>query len=500
MTEVSITTLGKTPGKTPSSLPDPALASKAGLDWLNSFVARQSSIDERRTKGKARRQSVPRSTLAEHRPRRTSAKALALIDEQNTRRYERLVPIRWARMLASPFGWMRGSPIVMADDLSKTPTSGIRVMACGDMHLMNFGMFASSERNLVFAINDFDEVHPGPWEWDLKRLAASAAVATVYLGGDLARAQQAAFNAASKYVSRMNQYANTGYLETWYDLIDENAILAIATPDQRRYARQVMDKARARGPVRALEKLTEKVDGEPRIVEDAPLIVREAQLPSGMPINEALDKMLRSYVASLPEDRRRLLGRYRIVDVARKVVGVGSVGTGWVVLFQGLDSNDPLLLQVKEAQPSILAKYVDTPITFPNQGQRVILGQRLIQGSPDIFLGWGPDSEDSGLKNFYVRQLSDMKGGIRLTPGDTERLATIEGYCGLCGWALALAHAKSGDPAEIAGYCGKSDAVPEAVSRYALAYLDQTLQDHDALAAAVRAGKVTVATPAEAGV
>ena len=497
MTDVSTTT----PGVTPDAMPGSVLASKAGLDWLNSFVARQPSIDERRAKGKARRQAVPRATLAKHHQRRSSAKAMALIDEQNTRRYERLVPIRWARMLASPFGWMRGSPVVMADDLSKTPTSGIRVMACGDMHLLNFGLFASAERQLVFAINDFDEVHPGPWEWDLKRLAASAAVATMFLGGDKTRAQEAAFSAASKYVSHIGEYADTGFLETWYDLIDENAILAIATPAQRRYARQFMDKARARGPVRALEKLTEKVDGEPRIIEDAPLIVRETQLPGGMPINEALDKMLRSYVASLSADRRHLLGHYRLVDVARKVVGVGSVGTGcWVALFQGLDPGDPLLLQVKEAQTSILAQYVDTPIKFRNQGERVILGQRLIQGSPDIFLGWGPDTEDSGLKNFYVRQLSDMKGGVRLTAGDTQRLATIAGYCGLCGWALALAHAKSGDPAEIAGYCGKSDAVPEAVSEYAIAYLDQTLRDHDALAAAVRAGKVTVATPAEAGV
>jgi uncharacterized protein (DUF2252 family) len=373
-------------------------------------------------------------------------------------------------------------------------------MACGDMHLMNFGLFASAERNLIFAINDFDEVYPGPWEWDLKRLAASAAVAAVYLGGDKTHAQAVAHAAAETYVRRMGQYAATGYLETWYDLIDEASILAIASPDQKRHARQIMDSARARGPVRALEKLTEQVDGEHRIVEEAPLIVRETQLPNGMPITEALDIMLRSYVGSLRQDRQLLLGRYRIVDVARKVVGVGSVGTGcWVVLFEGLDSGDPLLLQVKEAQTSILAKYVDTPVKFANQGQRVITGQHLIQGSPDIFLGWGPDKAGE-LRDFYVRQLSDMKGGVRLEAGNLDQLTRLDGYLRLCGWALALAHAKSGDPATISGYCGKSDAVPEAISRYAVAYLEQTLRDHDALSAAVKAGRVTVASPKDAGV
>lgn len=243
-----------------------------------------------------------------------------------------------------------------------------------------------------------------------------------------------------------------GFLEVWYDLIDEATILEAAPPQLSRDTRATMDRARARGHMRALDRLTEEVDGQHRIVEHVPLIVRETHSSTGVPVQQFLDAMLRSYVESLPEDRRPLLSRYRIVDVARKVVGVGSVGLScWVLLLQGLDADDPLFLQVKEARASVLAPFAISESTIRNQGQRVVVGQRIIQGSPDIFLGWGPIESTAADGHFYVRQLADMKGGVRFTEGDRKELGSLMAYCGLCGWALALAHAKSGDPAMIAG-------------------------------------------------
>ena len=470
-----------------------------GLELLDSFAAPRLPLTERLAQGKSLRQQVPRSAQSEHRAREESAEALAIIARQNETRVKALVPIRMARMNASPFGFLRGAAAVMAADLASTSATGLNVLACGDMHLANFGLFASAERNLVFAINDFDEVHPGPWEWDLKRLAASCAVAAVFTGADRQSAQDVAWQAVQAYVRKIRDYAETGYLATWYDVINADAILAATLPTRRKAVEEMMAKARSRGPLRALDQLTEQVGGEHRIVEDAPLIVRETHLDNGTPIATGVDEMLRAYLRSLPEDRRRLLRRYRIVDVARKVVGVGSVGTGcWVVLFQGLDSADPLFLQIKEAQTSILAPYVKTPIRVRNQGERVVLGQRSIQGSPDIFLGWG-ELEDDRHQHFYVRQLADMKGGLHLAEGDAKMLAMLPGYVRLCGWALALAHAKSGDAALISGYCGGSDALADAVSKYALAYLDQTERDHAALAAAVRARRIKVASAKEAG-
>jgi uncharacterized protein (DUF2252 family) len=470
-----------------------------GLELLDSFAAPRLPLTERLAHGKALRQQIPRSAHAMHAPRGDAAAALAMIARQNETRVRSLVPIRMARMNASAFGFLRGAAAVMAADLAATPVTGLNVLACGDMHLLNFGLFASAERNLVFAINDFDEVHPGPWEWDLKRLAASCAVAAVFTGSDRDFAREVAWHAVQSYARRIRDYAETGYLATWYDVIDADAILAATLPTRRRAVEEMMAKARSRGPLRALDQLTEQVGGEHRIVEDAPLIVRETHLEDGTPIARAIDDMLRAYLHSLPEDRRRLLRRYRIVDVARKVVGVGSVGTGcWVVLFQGLDTGDPLFLQIKEAQTSVLAPHVKTPIRVRNQGERVVLGQRSIQGSPDIFLGWG-SIEEHRRADFYVRQLADMKGGMHLAEGDAKTRAMLPGYVRICGWALALAHAKSGDAALIAGYCGGSDALADAVSQYALAYLDQTERDHAALTAAVRAKRVRVASPKDAG-
>jgi uncharacterized protein (DUF2252 family) len=453
------------------------------------FVAHRPSVAERLDAGKKLREALPRNAHAALPKNPERADPVDILEAQNRTRVQKLVPVRYGRMLASPFAFLRGSAAVMTADLATTPVTGLGVAACGDMHVSNFGVFASAERNLVFAINDFDEVHPGPWEWDLKRLAASAAVAVRFQGGDKAACEGAARRAVRIYRKRMRGYAEMGFLEIWYDRIDEGAVLKSLSPKTRRAAQKVIQKARTKGHVSVFEKLTQQVDGSPRIIEDRPLIVRESHTEGGMPMGEALDHMLRSYVLSLPLDRRRLLSRYRIVDWARKVVGVGSVGTGcWVVLLEGVDDEDPLFLQIKQAQASVLAPYVDFKFSFGHQGERVVVGQRLIQGSPDIFLGWG---QSDGVE-FYVRQLADMKGSAQFNAGDDRDLAGFTDYCGLCGWALALAHAKSGDPAMIAGYCGNSDALDDAIGKFALAYMKQTEQDYAALEKARRSGRIKV--------
>jgi uncharacterized protein (DUF2252 family) len=458
---------------------------------LDNFVAPRQSTAERRAQGKVLRGKVPREAHAHFAPDPKRADPVEILESQNHTRVQKLVPVRYARMLASPFAFLRGSATVMAADLAALPTTAIYVNACGDMHVSNFGVFGSAERELIFAINDFDEVFPAPWEWDLKRLAASAAVAVRFMGGDKHQAAEAASETARSYRRRLARYSEMGYLEIWYDRIDQRAVLDALSPKARRGAQRIIDKARAKGHQRVLDKLTEQVDGEHRIVEEAPLIVRETHTKQGRPIAEALDRVLRSYVASLSHDRQRLLSRYRIVDVARKVVGVGSVGTGcWVILLFGKDNDDPLFLQVKEAQTSVLEPHSGYKLPFDNQGRRVVVGQRMIQGSPDIFLGWG---EIDG-QHIYVRQLADMKGGIEFFEGNRKGIAGFTEYCALCGWALALAHAKSGDAAMISGYCGKSAALDDAMARFALAYADQTDRDHETLDKARRRGRIRVAS------
>jgi uncharacterized protein (DUF2252 family) len=376
----------------------------------------------------------------------------------------------------------------MNADLAATPTTGIMVQACGDMHVSNFGVFASPERNLVFGINDFDETLPGPWEWDLKRLAASAVVAGRYLGADGSQCEEAVRTAVSAYRDRMSEYTQMGHLAVWYARIDDQAVLSALSPQVRKRAKKLIAKARQRTHLQVLDKMTDLVDDQHRIREEAPVVVHETHTADGTPILRALDAFLQAYVASLPDDRRTLLARYRLVDVARKVVGVGSVGTRcWVMLLAGNDAADPLFLQFKEAQASVLEPY-GAPSPFDNHGRRVVAGQRLIQGAPDVFLGWG---EVLGT-HFYVRQLRDMKGSAELDPTKTTVPAFVE-YCGLCGWALALAHAKSGDPAMIAGYVGKSDALDQAMAKFATAYTDQTDRDYEALAAASRGGRIVAA-------
>lgn len=391
-------------------------------------------------------------------------------------------------MLTSPFAFLRGSAAVMAHDLSRSPLTGITVQACGDMHLSNFGVFASAERNLVFGINDFDETLPGPWEWDLKRLVASIVVAVRFLGGDRLVAETAARSAVSSYRERMREYAEMGHLQLWYATIKDKDLLASLSPEVREKAEQIFAKAKKRGHLQVLEKMTALVDDKQRIIEEAPFVVRETRTQKGTPIAEVLGPVLERYMNSLAQDRKTLVSKYRLVDVARKVVGVGSVGTRcWVLLLQGASESDPLFLQVKEAQPSVLAPYFKTE-KFHHQGRRVVEGQRLIQGAPDIFLGW---CESEG-HDFYFRQLRDMKGSLELDP-ENWRPQGIEDYAMLCGWALSLAHAKSGDAAMIAGYAGKSDVLDEALTSFAFAYADQTDRDFEALKTAARQKRIQVA-------
>ena len=456
---------------------------------IDRFVAARPTLEERLAAGKALRDTLPREQHAAYAPRPGRDDPVRILERQNASRLQALVPVRHARMLESPFAFLRGAAAVMAADLAPTPATGARVQACGDMHVSNFGVYASAERRLVFGINDFDETFPGPWEWDLKRLAASAAVVARSLGGKDGAAADAARHITKSYRQHIREYARMGYLETWYATIDEKDVLAAVSDEARRRGEKVMAKARQRTNNQVLEKMADLVDDQHRIVEHRPFIVRETHTETGQPVSEALDDFLQSYLESLGWDRRRLLERYQIVDVARKVVGVGSVGTRcWVIFMKGLDDGDPLFLQVKQAQPSVLQPHAPHAVPFANEGHRVVAGQRMIQGSPDIFLGWG----ELGGVHFYVRQLRDMKGGNEFREGRTD-LDTLPDYCHLCGWALALAHAKSGDAAVIAGYVGKSEVLDDALAAFSLAYADQTEHDYERLVKAAQSGLIEVA-------
>lgn len=375
----------------------------------------------------------------------------------------------------------------MAQDLGPWRVTGLSVQVCGDMHVSNFGVFVSAERNLTFGINDFDETITGPWEWDLKRLTTSAVVAGKFLQRDRESCESFSRAVVSSYRKHIREYASMGYLATWYSTIQESDLFNAVPPALQGRLRKLLAKAKKGSNLQVLEKMTDLVDNKERIVEAAPFVVREAKTQKGTPIRQVLGIFLQQYLASLSPDRRTLISRYQVLDVARKVVGVGSVGTRcWVVFMRGLDQSDPLFLQVKEAQTSVLVPYLKAP-SFHNEGFRVVSGQRLIQGSPDILLGWGT----SECIQFYVRQLRDMKGSYEFDPDAVSRHGFFE-YCRLCGWALALAHAKSGDAAKIAGYVGKSETLDEALTEFAFAYSEQNDRDYEELKKAARTHKVIV--------
>jgi uncharacterized protein (DUF2252 family) len=451
------------------------------------FTAPRPSVADRMESGKRLRTTVPRASLAEHQPPKTRKDPVAILEAQAKSRIQELIPVRYARMLQSPFAFLRGTAAVMAQDLAPSPVTGLQVQLCGDMHVSNFGVFASPERSLIFGINDFDETIPGPWEWDLKRLATSAVVAGQFIGKDHASCEAYSRAIVSSYRQRIREFAEMGYLATWYSVISEEEVLAAAPPKLLDKWQKALAKAKKGSHLQVLEKMTDLIDNKQRIVENAPFVVRETKTAQGVPIRDAVGMFLEQYLASLTEDRRQLISRYQVLDVARKVVGVGSVGTRcWIAFMRGKDEGDPLFLQYKEAQESVLAPYLKGP-KFQNQGFRVVSGQHLIQGSPDILLGWGLLNKVS----FYVRQLRDMKGSYDFDPETTNHKG-MEVYCGLCGWALALAHAKSGDAAMIAGYLGKTDEIDEALTKFAFAYSEQNERDYDELKEAARTKRIKV--------
>ena len=456
---------------------------------LEQFTVPRPSVKDRMAAGKALRTKVPRASLAEYKPPAKRKDPVAILEAQAKTRLPQLIPVRYARMLVSPFAFLRGCAAIMAQDLSTSPVTDLTVQVCGDMHVSNFGVFASAERNLTFGINDFDETISGPWEWDLKRLATSAVVAGQFLQRDRESCESFSRAVVSSYRKHIREYARMGYLATWYSTIRENDLFEAFPQRLRARLQKTLAKAKKGSHLQVLEKMTDLVDNKERIVEADPFVVRETKTQKGTPIRKILGIFLQQYLASLSPDRRTLISRYQVLDVARKVVGVGSVGTRcWVVFMRGLEQGDPLFLQVKEAQTSVLAPYLKAP-SFQNEGFRVVSGQRLIQGSPDILLGWGTAE---GIQ-FYVRQLRDMKGSYEFDP-DAVSPEGFQDYCGLCGWALALAHAKSGDAAMIAGYMGKSEALDEALTDFAFAYSDQNNRDYAELKNAARTHRITVSS------
>jgi uncharacterized protein (DUF2252 family) len=442
--------------------------------------------EQRREQGRAARRAVPRGSHAGWASAPDRPDPVDLLEAQTAGRLEELMPIRYARMMASPFAFLRGSAVVMANDLAGTPKTGIRAQLCGDAHLLNFGAYASPERTLLFDLNDFDETLPGPWEWDVKRLAASFVVAGRDNGFDAADCREAAQASVGSYRQRMSEFSEMGELEVWYTRIGEEEIKGLLTEARagkktsKKLSKNVQ-KARGRDSPQALSKLTRVVDGSRRIIDDPPLLVR---IPEGDEIRAQVYAILESYKRTLQEDRRHLLERYDFVDAARKVVGVGSVGTrAYVVLLEGRDQDDPLFLQVKEAGASVLERYLESN-AYEHHGHRVVAGQRLMQAASDIFLGWFRGTEG---RDFYWRQLKDMKGSAKVESMSANELAL---YAGICGWALARAHARSGDRVQIAGYLGKSERFDVAIADFAVAYADQTERDHAALCAAVKSGRV----------
>lgn len=449
-----------------------------------SLASPHPGVAERAARGREARRRLPRGTHGDWRPAADRPDPIALLEAQATTRVPQLVPIRYGRMLASPFAFLRGSAIVMAHDLARTPVSGIDVQCCGDAHVSNFGVYASPERRLLFDINDFDETLPGPWEWDVKRLAASLVVAGRGNGFSRADCRDTTLAAMRGYREAMNAYARMSNLDVWYSRIGTDEIMALLrTGEQRKRLQRHIERARSRTSLGSLDKLTTVVDGQRRIIESPPVVVRPTADTS-----ERVQTMIRDYAATLEESRRHLLAQYRVVDVARKVVGVGSVGTRTsIALFEGRDAADPLFLQVKEAQPSVLGAVLPHRYAGPD-GARVVAGQRLMQAASDIFLGWvnrGPGDD------YYVRQLRDMKLSI-----DMERIQppTLRLTAALCGAALARAHARSGDRVAIAAYIGQSERFDNALADFAAAYADQTERDHAALVRAVHTGRIAAET------
>jgi uncharacterized protein (DUF2252 family) len=455
------------------------------------------SSAESAVKGRDCRQAAPRSVHATWEPAAGRVSPVEILAEQAKSREPDLVPVRHGRMMVSPFTFYRGAAAIMAADLAGTAISGLRVQLCGDAHLLNFGGYASPERDLVFDVNDFDETLPGPWEWDVKRLAASIEVAARDSGLPRADRRSAVEATAGQYRQAMADFATRTELGVWYARLDADDVLELARKELGRQSAPTivsnMTKARSKDSMKAFAKLTEIVDGEPRIVADPPLIVplRDLVDMEARPrYQKELSQLFRDYRRTLQPDRRHLLEQYRMVDLARKVVGVGSVGTRcWALLLMGRSDADPMFLQIKEAQDSVLAPYAGRS-KVSNQGQRVVEGQRLMQASSDIFLGWIRGTGlDNQKRDFYVRQLWDWK--VSVDPANLMS-ASLSAYGRICGWTLARAHARSGDRFAIASYLGSGPTFDHAIGDFAVAYADQNERDYETFVDAINSGELPV--------
>ncbi len=457
------------------------------------------AAEESAAAGRAARQGAPRSSHGEWEPAKGRKDPVKLLENQDKSRVPELVPIRYGRMLASPFTFFRGAAAIMAMDLAKTPQSGLRVQACGDAHLSNFGVFAAPDRRLVVDVNDFDETLPGPWEWDLKRLAASFEIAGRDREFTPKETRSAVLSAAREYREAMRGFADMGNLEVWYARLDVDALLAevaeVADRKQMKAAEKNVAKAHKKNSLKAFDRLVHEVDGEPRIISDPPLLVPARELVSDdqrHELEERIKQMLGRYRESLKGDRRHLFDSYRFVEMARKVVGVGSVGTrAWVLLMMGRGGHDPLFLQAKEAEASVLEPYAGAS-EFGNHGERVVEGQWLMQASSDILLGWLPAfGMDGKERDFYVRQLWDGKRSVEI---ETLPPKGLEIYGRVCGWTLARAHARSGDRIAIASYLGKGESFDQAIAEFSERYADQNELDYGAVADAAESGRIEVET------
>jgi len=451
---------------------------------------------ERAEHGKQARAKVPRASHAEIHLPASRPDVVTLLEEQGRSRIPGLVPVRYGRMLVSPFTYYRGAALPMAGDLAGTPVSGFTVQACGDAHLSNFGIFGTPERNLVFDINDFDETLPAPWEWDVKRLAASLEIAGRDSGFTAKQRRTIVQAAVRGYREAMRDFALQSNMDVFYARADVDQLHAQLKSQLSGRQRKAWDKgtakARSTDSMRALRKMTELVDGEPRIVADPPLIVPLSDLvPDKAGMEPQIAGLIAKYRRTLEPDRRRLLEQYEMADMAHKVVGVGSVGTRcWIILMLGRDGSDPLFLQIKEAQRSVLAHYAGAS-KYASDGQRVVAGQRLMQAAGDVLLGWlrtevGLDGQP---RSFYVRQLRDWKLSLDVAAMVPD---TMRFYGEMCGWTLARAHARSGDRIAIAAYLGGADEFDQAIADFAVAYADQNERDFQALANAARTGRIAV--------
>jgi len=463
------------------------------------------SVNERRTVGKEARERTPLAAHAGWTATSDRPDPVALLEAQNLTREPDLVPVRHGRMLVSPFTFYRGAAKIMAADLKDTPTAGLNVQLCGDAHLSNFGGFASPERTLLFDLNDFDETLPGPFEYDVKRMATSFTIAARNNSFSAADAAAATLRSVAAYREAIAEFADMSNMDIWYSRLTDAEIMnairtltkggptkgaAVQAKKGAKRAKKTVEKARTRDSLQALSKLGEMVDGQYRIVSQPPVVIPLRELKamygySADQVQEIMHQQFRAYRATLQEDRRHLLERFEVVDMARKVVGVGSVGTrAFIILLQGRDERDPLFLQVKEATKSVLEDHLPKS-RFKEPGERVVQGQRLMQAASDIYLGWTKGVEAN--RHLYWRQLRDMKGSALV---ETMTPVMLAFYAGICGWTLARAHARSGDAIELAAYLGRSDKFDRSITDFAARYADQSERDYLAFAEAVRSGRL----------